>query len=94
MKTSLNDQGTQEFKLDEMSLFDASTGRIIFPVYFSISETQKIDSSLLPGMRMVVLTEENGFEWVTEEALQKLSRMAQIVKTKLTQGLPGFLYSS
>jgi len=55
--------------------------------YFSITESQKLDNSLIPGIRMAVLTEEKGFEWVTEEEIHVLSKIAEVEDKKLNREL-------
>lgn len=59
--------------------------------YLALSETQKIDDSLFPGILMASVSREKGFEWVKEEELYKLSGLAKKVDQIFTEKLSGFL---
>lgn len=56
-------------------------------VYFSMYEIQKIDKSLCPNVRMAIISEDNGFNWVKGEEIQKLSLLAKKVDVILSEGL-------
>ncbi len=58
--------------------------------YLSMTVTQKIDTSLFPGIRMAIILKDNGFEWITVEEVQRLSNMSKTVETELSKELPGF----
>lgn len=58
--------------------------------YLALSETQKIDDSLFPGILMASVSREKGFEWVREEELYKLSGLAKKVDGIFTEKLSGF----
>ncbi len=68
-----------EFDLETMKLF----------AYFSIIETQQIDNSLFPDIRMAILSKDNGLEWITAEEIQRLSNMSKRVEVKLSKALLG-----
>ena len=55
--------------------------------YLSIAETQIIDKSLFPGIRMATLSDANGFAWVGEEVLHGLAEKSRKADGWLTQGL-------
>ena len=59
--------------------------------YLALSETQKIDDSLFPGILMATISKGKGFEWVKEEELCRLSGLAQKVDRTFTEKLSGFL---
>jgi hypothetical protein len=58
--------------------------------YLALSEAQKIDDSLFPGILMATVSRENGFEWIKEEELYRLSGLAQTVDRTLRGKLSGF----
>jgi hypothetical protein len=58
--------------------------------YLALSETQKIDDSLFPGILMATVSRENGFEWIKEEELYRLSGLAKTVDRMLMGKLSGF----
>ena len=59
--------------------------------YLALSETQKLDDSLFPGILMATVSRGKGFEWIREEELYKLSSLAQTVDRMLVEKLSGFL---
>jgi hypothetical protein len=59
--------------------------------YLALSETQKIDDSLFSEILMATVSRENGFEWINEEELHRLSGLAQTVDRTLMGKLSGFL---
>jgi hypothetical protein len=62
--------------------------------YLALSETQKIDDSLFPEILMATVSRENGFEWINEEELHRLSGLAQTVDRTLMGKLSGLFTSS
>jgi hypothetical protein len=68
---------------------DSETMKVL--AYFALSETQKIDDSLFPGIMMASVSREKGFEWVKEEELYRLSGLAKKVDGIFTEKLSGFL---
>lgn len=46
--------------------------------YYSLAETQKLDSSLARGVRMATLCADEGFQWVPESEIARLSRLAEV----------------
>lgn len=59
--------------------------------YLVLSETQKIDDSLFPGILMATVSKGKGFEWIKEEELCRLSGLAKKVDRIFTEKLSGFL---
>lgn len=53
----------------------------------SLAGTQALDKSLFPGIRMATLTEADGFAWVGEEAIRRLSDAADRVDRRLARGV-------
>ncbi len=58
--------------------------------YLALSETQKIDDSLFPGILMATVSMGKGFEWIEEEELYRLSGLAQQVDRIFTEKLSDF----
>ncbi len=61
--------------------------------YLSMAETQKIDASLFPGIRMATISRDNGFKWVAVEEIQRLSTMSKRVEAEFSRELLGFFNS-
>ncbi len=58
-----------------------------------MAETQKIDASLFPGIRMATISRDNGFKWVAVEEIQRLSTMSKRVEAEFSRELLGFFNS-
>ncbi|MBI5575780.1 MAG: hypothetical protein HY896_05395 [Deltaproteobacteria bacterium] len=55
--------------------------------YMSVTETQKIDGSMDPGIRMATLSARDGFGWLDEESLRRLSARSRAAGDMLARGL-------
>lgn len=58
--------------------------------YLALSEAQKIDDSLFPGILMATVSRGKGFEWIKEEELHRLSGLAEKVDRILMVKLSDF----
>jgi hypothetical protein len=56
--------------------------------YFSYAETQRLDRSIYPDIRMATLTEKNGFSWVGEAEMQELSGLASFLGRRTREAMP------
>ncbi|MFH2059855.1 MAG: hypothetical protein ABIJ59_13255 [Pseudomonadota bacterium] len=72
---------------------NAELEKVMRSVYFSLVQTQQMDSSLLPGIRMATLSESNGFEWVDEKVLDQISNQTEKLCKKLKGEMQTFLKS-
>ena len=61
--------------------------------YLALTETQKTDESLFPGILMAVVSQERGFEWIRKEEIHRLSDLAKMVDRMLMEMLPSFFTS-
>jgi hypothetical protein len=55
--------------------------------YYSLAETQKLDRSLAPGIHMATLSASEGFRWVAESEIGRLSSLAEDFDGSLREGL-------
>ena len=53
----------------------------------SLMETQNLDGSLFPEIRLATISEENGFEWITEKECRKICDKARKVDRLLSERL-------
>jgi hypothetical protein len=79
-----------EYLLRQIAPNDLNSEGMKILAYLVLSETQKIDESLFPGILMATVSRENGFEWVKEEELYRLSGLAKTVDRTFTEKLSDF----
>ena len=79
-----------EYLLRQIAPSNLNPGAMRVLAYLALSETQKIDDSLFPEILMATVSRENGFEWIKEEELYRLSGLAQTVDRTLMVKLSGF----
>ena len=80
-----------EYLLRQIAPSNLNPGAMRLLAYLALSETQNIDDSLFPEILMATVSRENGFEWIKEEELHRLSGLAQTVDRTLMGKLSGFL---
>jgi len=80
-----------EYLLRQIAPSNLNPGAMRLLAYLALSETQKIDDSLFPEILMATVSRENGFEWIKEEELYRLSGLAKTVDKTLMEKLSGFL---
>jgi hypothetical protein len=55
--------------------------------YYSLTEIQKLDDSIAPGIRMASLSDRDGFIWIAEDEWQQLSSLAEEFDGSIREGL-------
>ena len=70
----------KELELDALKLL----------TYFSMVETQKVDSSLYRNIRMAIISKGNGFKWIKDGNIHMLSDMTKGVDESLSKGINNF----
>ncbi len=76
-----------QYMFDQLSSDALGLEAVKLLSYFAMSETQKLDNSLFPAIRMAVISRGHGFRWITDEELKKLSKMARDVDAELSKSL-------
>jgi hypothetical protein len=55
--------------------------------YYALTETRKMDNSIAPGIRMAALSADEGFAWIPERRIQRLSGLAERFDGSIREGL-------
>jgi len=62
--------------------------------YLSLSETQKIDDSIFPNLRLAVLTPKNGFKWIKESEVKQIVPLVKKAEKEFSDSLTVFFKES
>jgi len=76
-----------EYLSERLPLCELDLEAVKLFAYHSMAETQRVDKSLSPDIRMATISESDGFEWIPGEALESLSGMSKNVTQDLSKRL-------